>query len=166
MAIADAGFPAYKLTPIEVEVAKASANVRSYDTVVGAGVGLGVGALLGFVGLRKRRFPLKIFTTLSSTAISSILFFTYSTHATMNEWGNLDEPGHAAAGQVSFMAEFARRMILDQPEALYTNKQLHVFYRQQLRGQVMRVISEEEEREERENELKTGKASKKSSSWW
>lgn len=164
MAIADAGFPAYKLTPLETEVAKASANVRSYDTTVGAAVGFGVGALLGFVGLRKRRLPWRLLTTFTSTTFSSMLFFTNSTHATMNEWGNLDEPGHLAEGQISFMAEFARRMILDQPEALYTNKQLHVFYRQQLRGQVMRILSQEEELEEKKSAEKD--TQKKKSSWW
>lgn len=162
--MADAGFPAYKLTPVEVEVAKACADVRAYDTSIGAAVGLGVGALLGFVGLRKRGLPLKIFTTFTSTTFSSMLFFTTSTQVTMNEWAQLDQPGHAAGGQISFMAEFSRRLILEAPEAQYTNKQLHVFYRQQLRGQVMRIITEAEEREEREQEEKSKR--KASGSWW
>lgn len=163
--MADAGFPAYKLTPAEVEVAKSFAEVRAVDTLVGAGAGLVVGGLLGFVGLRKRRLPWKLLTTGLSTTFSSMLFFTYSTHATMSEWGLLDNPGHFGEGQISFMAEFARRMVLDQPETLYTNKQLHVFYRQQLRGEVMRILTAEEEREEREAAGNVEK-SKKSGWWW
>ena len=163
MAIADAGFPAYKLTPLEIEVAKASADVRRYDTTVGAAVGLGIGALVGFVGLRKRRLPLKFFTTFFSTTLSTTFFFFSSTTVTMDEWGALDSPGRAAEGQISFMAEFARRMLTDKPETVYTNKQLHIFYRQQLRGEVMRILSEEEEREERDE---SEKQLKKSSSWW
>jgi hypothetical protein len=165
MAMGEAGFPAYKLTPLEVEVAKASADVRAYDTTVGAVTGVTVGALIGFIGLRKRGTLLKLFTTFTTTTISSTLFFTVSTQATINEWAMLDQPGHAGDGQISFMAEFARRMILETNEAEYNNKQLHVFYRQQLRGQVMRLITEEEEREEREQEEKSQKK-KSSSSWW
>lgn len=148
MAIADAGFPKYKLSSLEKSVAKAAVGVRMFDTAVGAVIGMGVGGLVGFVALRKRRLPLKLFTSTSSVMLFSSLFFLQSTEVTMHEWAELDSVGRPAEGEISFMAEFARRLINDSNEARYSNKQMNVFYRQQLRGQVMRILAEGEKEEE------------------
>jgi hypothetical protein len=85
---------------------------------------------------------------MSSSFVMGLGFFMSSVTETMLGWNSIDEEGRYAGGQVSFMAEFARRLSQDDTNQItgrYTDKQLKMFYNQQMSGQTMRILREGEE---------------------